>query len=125
MAEQPIMLPAPREQRLGDACHLVEADLSRPYTLAEIARHVHTGERTLSRLFRDEFGMTYPQWPTRTRLFNAMVMLAEGATVTDTAHACGWASTSAFVDVFARAMGTAPGTYRAGVLNQREERAPE
>ncbi|MFB7459137.1 helix-turn-helix domain-containing protein [Streptomyces sp. NPDC056188] len=59
-------------------------------------------------------------WRTRTRLFNAMVLLAEGATVTDTAHACGWASTSAFVGNFTQAMGTAPGTYRAGVLNQRE-----
>ncbi|MFJ2733975.1 MULTISPECIES: helix-turn-helix domain-containing protein [unclassified Streptomyces] len=62
--------------------------------------------------------MTYPQWRTRTRLFNAMVLLAEGATVTDTAHACGWASTSAFVGIFAQAMGTTPGTYRACVLNQ-------
>ncbi|MFJ2562651.1 helix-turn-helix domain-containing protein [Streptomyces sp. NPDC094154] len=64
--------------------------------------------------------MTYPQWRTRTRLFNAMVLLAEGATVTDTAHACGWASTSAFVGIFTQAMGTTPGAYRAGVLNQRE-----
>ncbi|MFH9983298.1 hypothetical protein ACH4ND_29525 [Streptomyces sp. NPDC017179] len=51
----------------------------------------------------------------------AMVPPAEGATATDTAHACGWASTSAFVGVFAQAMGTTPGTYRAGVLNQQED----
>ncbi|WP_181806773.1 AraC family transcriptional regulator [Streptomyces shenzhenensis] len=121
VAEQPIMLPAPRDQRLTDACRLVEADLSRPYALTELARHVHTGERTLTRLFRSDFGMTYPQWRTRTRLFNAMVMLAEGATVSDTAHACGWASTSAFVNIFAQATGTTPGTYRARVLNQPRE----
>ncbi|MEU7381997.1 MULTISPECIES: hypothetical protein [unclassified Streptomyces] len=43
------------------------------------------------------------------------------ATVTDTAHACGWASTSAFVGIFAQAMRTTPGTYRTGVLNQQED----
>ncbi|MYR64337.1 helix-turn-helix domain-containing protein, partial [Streptomyces sp. SID625] len=120
VAEQPIMLPVPRDRRLAQVCRLVEADLSRAYTLAELARHAHVGERTLSRLFRGEFGMTYPQWRTRVRLFHAMVMLAEGATVTDTAHACGWASASAFVDIFAQAMGTTPGTYRAGVFGPRE-----
>ncbi|WP_030897996.1 AraC family transcriptional regulator [Streptomyces sp. NRRL F-5126] len=117
VAEAPVMLPAPRERRLADACRLVEADLSRPRTLAELARDVHTSERTLSRLFRGEFRMTYPQWRTRTRLFSAMVLLAEGAGVTDTAHACGWATTSAFVSTFARATGTTPGCYRAGALS--------
>lgn len=111
---QPISLPAPRDQRLKDACRLVEADLRHPHTLTSLANQVHTSERTLSRLFRDEFGMTYPQWRTRTRIFAAMVLLAEDTSVTDTAHACGWATTSAFVDTFAHTMGTTPGSYRTG-----------
>lgn len=115
VAEQPFTLPAPRDRRLANACRLVESDLRRPCTLADLARRVHTGERTLSRLFRTEFAMTYPQWRTRTRVFAAMVMLAEGAAVTDTAHACGWATTSAFVHTFAQTMGTTPGAYRAGM----------
>ncbi len=118
---RPFSLPAPRDRRLEEACRIVEADLRRPRTLAWLAREVHTGERTLSRLFRDEFAMTYPQWRTRTRIFAAMVLLAEGATVTDTAHACGWATTSAFVDVFARTMGTTPGTHRAGARRREHQ----
>lgn len=120
VATQPITLPAAHDQRLADACRIVEADLQRSCTLSWLARRVHTGERTLSRLFRDEFGMTFPQWRTRIRIFSAMVMLAEGATVTDTAHACGWATSSAFVHTFAQTMGTTPGAYRAGALQQQE-----
>ncbi|MQY16975.1 AraC family transcriptional regulator [Nocardia macrotermitis] len=120
VAEQPFTLPVPRDIRLANACRLVEADLSVPRTLADVARDVHTGERTLSRLFRTEFAMTYPQWRTRTRVFAAMVMLAEGAAVTDTAHACGWATTSAFVHTFAQTMGTTPGAYRAGMRAERD-----
>jgi AraC-like DNA-binding protein len=110
-AVQPVSLPTPRDPRLADACRLAEADLGQPRTLAWLARRVNTSERTLSRLFRTEFGMTYPQWRTRARIFAAMILLADGATVTDTAHACGWATTSAFVHTFARAMGTTPGAH--------------
>lgn len=113
-AVQPVELPTARDPRLADACQIVEADLRQPRTLTWLARRVNTSERTLSRLFRAEFGMTYPQWRTRRRIFAAMVLLADGVTVTDTAHACGWATTSAFVHTFARTMGATPGAHRPG-----------
>ncbi|MGY0021058.1 AraC family transcriptional regulator [Streptomyces sp. YJ-C3] len=118
---EPIALPAAQDRRLADACRLVENDLRQPHTLAQLAAQVHTSERTLSRLYRDEFGMTYPQWRTRARLFTGLIMLAEGAAVTDTAHACGWATTSAFVHTFAQTMGTTPGAYRAGVRTSPDQ----
>jgi AraC-like DNA-binding protein len=111
-AVEPVVLPAPRDPRLADACAITEADLRQPRTLAWLAREVSTSERTLSRLFRAEFGMTYPQWRTRARIFAAMIMLADGGTVTDTGHACGWATTSAFVHTFSQATGSTPGTHR-------------
>ena len=111
---QPLTLPSGRDPRLAGACDLVTSDLSTPRTTAWLARRAGTSERTLARLFRTEFGMTYPQWRTNTRVFHAMVQLAEGATVTQTAHRCGWATTSAFVDTFTRTMGQTPGAYRAG-----------
>jgi AraC-like DNA-binding protein len=80
--------------------------------VAWLARQAGASERTLTRLFRGEFGMTYPQWRTSLRIFHAMIRLSEGATVTETAHRCGWATTSAFVDVFTRGMGQTPGAYR-------------
>ena len=46
-------------------------------------------------------GMTFPQWRTQVRLFHALKMLAAGTSVTMTAHACGWSSTGAFIDVSA------------------------
>ncbi|MGW1411706.1 AraC family transcriptional regulator [Streptomyces sp. NPDC002403] len=121
VAAQPMALPAARDQRLADACRLVQEDLYQPWTLGRLAGRVHTSERTLSRLYRDEFGLTFPQWRTRARIFAAMVMLAEGATVTDTAHACGWATTSAFVQIFARTAGVTPGAYRAGMGKPQQE----
>lgn len=111
--DRPLTLPEPRDPRLAHACRLVTDDLSRPRTTAWLARHTGTSERTLSRLFRLEFGTTYPQWRTTTRVFHAMIQLAEGAGVTQTAHRCGWATPSAFVEAFTRTMGRTPGSYRA------------
>lgn len=112
---QPISLPAARDARLAEACDLVLADLRQPQTLGWLARNVSTSERTLARLFRAEFGMTYPQWRTNVRLFHAMIQLASDASVTEAAHRCGWATTSAFIDTFRRAMGQTPGSYQSAV----------
>jgi len=110
---QRLALPTARDPRLADACRLVEQDLSRPRSLSWLARRVGTSERTLTRLFRTEFGTTYPQWRTAVRVFHAMVRLGDGASVTEAGYACGWATTCAFVDTFARTMGQTPGAYRA------------
>jgi AraC-like DNA-binding protein len=110
---QPLIVPTARDPRLVEACELVVGDLSQPRSLPWLGRNVGASARTLTRLFRTEFGMTYPQWRTNVRTFHAMVQLAEGATVTEAAHRCGWATSSAFVDSFAHTMGQTPGTYRA------------
>jgi AraC-like DNA-binding protein len=110
--QEPIMLPAANDPRLAEACAIVAADLATPHPLSSLATRVGAGERTLSRLFREQFGMTYPQWRTRLRVFEAMILLAGGTPVTETAHRCGWATTSSFIDTFQRTMGRTPGAYR-------------
>ena len=110
---QPLTLPAARDPRLIHACALATQDLAQPRTMAWLARRCAVGERTLARLFRGEFGMTYPQWRTVTRVFHAMILLAEGSTVTEAGRCCGWATTSAFIDAFTRTVGQTPGGYRA------------
>lgn len=120
---QPLTLPSARDPRLARACELVAADLRQPRALTWLARQAGAGERTLNRLFRREFGLTYPQWRATLRVFHAMIRLAEGATVTETAHECGWATASAFIDTFTRTMGQTPGTYRAAAPPRLPPRA--
>jgi AraC-like DNA-binding protein len=116
---RPLTLPAARDPRLAHACRLVADDLRQPRSLAWLARQASASERTLTRLFRGEFGLTYPQWRTNIRIFHAMIYLAEGASVTETAHRCGWATASAFIDTFTRAMGQTPGAYRTPPASAR------
>ncbi|MFD6436272.1 AraC family transcriptional regulator [Streptomyces venezuelae] len=109
--QQPVQLPTPSDPRLAAVCDQLHGDPADPRGLAELAAAAGAGERTLSRLFRRELGMTFPQWRTQLRLYHALRMLADDMPVTTVAHRCGWSSTSAFIDVFRRAYGYTPGTH--------------
>ena len=100
-------------QNSADACALASEELTRTIPMTELARRVGAGERSLSRLFRQELGMSYPQWRTNLRLLEAMILLSGGTSVTDTALRCGWNTPSSFIDTFRRALGQTPGEYRA------------
>ncbi|MEV7283556.1 helix-turn-helix transcriptional regulator [Streptomyces sp. NPDC093252] len=110
--QQPLRLPTATDPRLAAVCALVHEDPADPRTLAALGAATGTGERTLSRLFRTEFGMTYPQWRTQSRLYHALRMLAEDLPVTTVAHRCGWSTASAFIDVFRRSFGHTPGAHQ-------------
>jgi len=111
LPHRPTSLPTPADPRLARACELVTTDLSQPLSLPDLAGAVHVSDRTLARLFRAELAMTYPQWRTAVRIYQALIDLAEGRSITETGHRCGWATTSAFIDSFRRATGQTPGAY--------------
>ena len=69
-------------------------------------------ERTLSRLFRRDTGMTFPQSRAQLRLQHATILLAAGGTVTGAATASGYTNASAFIAAFRDAFGITPATYR-------------
>jgi AraC-like DNA-binding protein len=102
-------VPVPSSPVLKNACAILQSDPGDPSSLADLARAVHVSERTLSRLFRSDVGLTYPQWRRRLRLSHALVLLADGVSVTATAHKCGWSSVSAFIETFRSAFGYTPG----------------
>jgi AraC-like DNA-binding protein len=110
--QQPLHLPTPTDPRLRALCALLEADPADGRGLAALGTQVGASDRTLTRLFRSDLGMTFPQWRTQLRLYHALVLLAADTPVTTVAHTCGWSSTSAFIDVFRRAFGHTPGTHK-------------
>lgn len=94
---EPLWVPSPTDRRLRHACALIADNLTQPLTLQQIGGRIGVSQRTLSRLFSDELGMTFPQWRTQLRLQHALVLLAERHDVTSVASECGWATPSAFI----------------------------
>ncbi len=112
--EQPLQLPEPRDDRLRALTRTLDENPADDTSLAEHGRAIGASARTLSRLFRDELGMTFYEWRTQLRIYHALVLLADGLDATQTAYACGWANPSSFITAFARILGTTPGRYRTG-----------
>ncbi|MFE0380716.1 AraC family transcriptional regulator [Streptomyces inhibens] len=112
-AQQPVHVPAASDPRLVAVCAILRDNPADDRTLAQLGAVAGVSDRTLTRLCRAEFGMSFPQWRTQLRLHHALRLLAEDTPVTVVAHQCGWASSSAFIDVFRRAFGHTPGTHRA------------
>ncbi|MEU3283379.1 helix-turn-helix domain-containing protein [Streptomyces antibioticus] len=75
-------------------------------SLAELVGE--TSERTPSRLSGDEPEMGCTARRTQLRLHRAVLLLAEGRTVTQAAAICGFSSPSAFASAFRAAFGRTP-----------------
>jgi len=82
-------------------------------SLARIARKVGASPRTIERLFRSETNMAFGKWRQRLRLLHALRLLAAGEPVTAVALEAGYDSTSAFISMFKRELGTTPSRYHA------------
>jgi AraC-like DNA-binding protein/quercetin dioxygenase-like cupin family protein len=112
-SEQPLHLPEPGDDRLRAVTGLLRDDPGNPATLRDLGQRVGASTRTLSRLFHEELSMGFHRWRTQLRIHHALVLLAGGTSVTDTAMVCGWSNPSSFIDAFSRAVGQTPGRYQA------------
>ena len=110
--EQPLRLPAPRDDRLQAIAQMLYESPADNTSLAELGRAIGASARTLSRLFHNELGMTFYEWRTQLRIYHALILLADGHDTTHVAHACGWANPSHFIAAFTKLVGTTPGRHR-------------
>jgi len=108
----PLQLPSPvSDPRALKTAALLQDNPGMRESLAEIARQVGASKRTIERLFRLETGMPFSHWRQRLRLIHALRLLAEGQPVTSVALEAGYDSTSAFIAMFKKTIGTTPSRY--------------
>ncbi|WP_244951273.1 AraC family transcriptional regulator [Ruania zhangjianzhongii] len=107
LAEVPLHVPIPPEEPFGRLCrqYLAVPDLA--VGNSQWAREAGMSERTLTRKFRDEIGMSPAAWRSRARLLAAIPLLRHQS-VTDVAARLGYATPAAFSYAFTRAFHVAP-----------------
>lgn len=106
-----LVLPWPQDSRLTPLCRYLAShpDCRRP--LCHFSQQLGISDKTLSRAFQRETGMSFRQWRQRGRLLAALPLLEAGERVTDVALACGYDSLSAFIAAFKALLGSTPGEY--------------
>jgi AraC-like DNA-binding protein len=91
---------------------LLEARLTNPPSLDELARLVGANRFLVLRHFRRFVGVTPHAFVLQLRVARAKTLLARGQTPIEVAYALGFADQSHFTRVFGRIVGLAPGRYR-------------
>ncbi|MET7878326.1 AraC family transcriptional regulator [Micromonospora profundi] len=107
-----LRLPEPRDPRLVALAETLRQDPADQRGLTQHARALATSQRTLSRLMATELGLSFPRWRAMLRLAAALDDLAAGRSVNETAHRCGFTSTSAFIALFRSVLHVTPGRYQ-------------
>ena len=100
------------DKRLRALCQAVLRAPAERATLADWAADVGASQRTMARLFREQLGLSYPQWRQQAVLAHAIPLLARGLPVGEVAARTGYASDSAFCAMFRAAMGQSPKHFR-------------
>ena len=106
-----LVLPMPTDPRLQRITRALIDDPADPRELAQWSQAVGASTRTLVRLFPAQTGMTFREWRQQRRLMRALELLASGESVTGAALELGYESSSAFIAMFRRCLGTTPKRY--------------
>ncbi|MFT5789538.1 MAG: AraC-like DNA-binding protein/quercetin dioxygenase-like cupin family protein [Shewanella sp.] len=111
MPTQHYDFPTPVEPRLkAIASQLMLAPEDRR-SIASWAKDYAMSERTLTRLVRQEVGLTFGRWRGQLHIVLALQKLASGVSVQRIADELGYESASAFITFFKKTLGKSPKQY--------------
>lgn len=108
-----LRLPMPTNPRIRA---LVEAMIGDPASTASAthwAARFGMSERTMSRLFIQDLGMSWGEWKRQLLVTLALQRMANGSSVQSVALSLGYESASSFIAMFKRTLGKPPGQYFA------------
>ncbi|MDH6663874.1 UNVERIFIED_ORG: AraC-like DNA-binding protein/quercetin dioxygenase-like cupin family protein [Rhizobium sophorae] len=120
MPRERLELPVSDHPKIALIAAALLADPSDRRTLSQWAEHIAVSERSLKRLMVQETGLSFGRWRRQLHLVIALRELAGGATVQRVAGDLGYESTTAFIVMFRKALGTTPSRYFADRLLSAE-----
>ncbi|HHU0693682.1 helix-turn-helix transcriptional regulator [Citrobacter sp. Marseille-Q3906] len=92
-----------------------------PPRLGQLVQKVGACERTISRIFIRETGMSYQSWRQQWRLLKAMEMLCAGWSLSQVAQQLDFVSDSAFIVFFRQYTGTTPTRYLRNSIAEHQD----
>lgn len=117
----PLALPYAKDPRLKKVIAFMGDHLGEQVVFPDLARRFGFSERSLSRLFHDDVGISFVQYLTFQRIAQALELLLEDKlSVKEVASSVGYHSVPSFSTTFTRIVGVRPSEYvkMKGVLGE-------
>lgn len=110
---KPLSLPIPSDRRVQAMVERAMGDLSEISGVAEWVKLATASRKTVERIFKAETGLGPSDWLKQLKVMRAVMMLGDGKAVNQVAHELGYATPSAFTQMFRSAFGVVPSEMRA------------
>jgi len=107
----PFFAPIPPEPRLAELCIAFLHQPNIQVSPGEWAKRLHKSERTFTRFFRQETGMSFGEWRQQACMLAALSRLGAGARVTAVALELGYDNPGAFSTLFRKRLGVSPSKF--------------
>lgn len=90
----------------------INADISKQFSVSDLAAGMHVSVNTLERHFKQQIGITPGQYILRKRMAGAAEVLAKGGTVHEAYEINGFSDYSHFISLFKKHFGVTPNKYK-------------
>ncbi|GGH15228.1 helix-turn-helix domain-containing protein [Sphingobacterium alkalisoli] len=109
----------PQSEALLRVAEHIASSLNENITISSISTFINIPQRTLSRLFKSETGMTIFQFIKLSRMQMALELMEDKSlNINEIVYRIGYESTSTFSNLFKQLMGTSPQKYRQDFLTR-------
>lgn len=104
---------------IGEIVNFIENNYSRQLTLPEIAAQFGISESSLTKKIKIFTNMTFKEYLTKTRIEEAKsLLISSEKSITEIAYECGYNNSNFFGNVFKKAVGMSPSSYRKMLTKQ-------
>lgn len=111
MQTEPLDLPGAEDPAVARVIEALKKSPGDPRLIADWAQFACVSEKTLTRRFKTETGMSLTAWRERLRIIRAIELIGAGTPVSHVAMDLGYATPSSFASMFKRVTGVSPRTY--------------
>ena len=109
--EEKLDLRMPTDRRFKKATEEWTQRTSVPPMLKKLAEEMGAVEKTISRIFKKETGLSYQEWRQQWRLQRSIELLVEGNSIGEVSYILEFSSDSAFIEFFKSHTGSTPLQY--------------
>lgn len=112
----PMQHPYPKSEKLRNIARYLNMNIDQAFTIEQVAGRFGMSSRSLSRLFKEDMGISYIRFLRAIRMSKALELMSENSySILEIAMRVGYNELSSFSNIFTRVTGIRPSVYMSKI----------